>query len=348
MTKVDSGLARLVLMLLCAGLTQPILAAENEVVTLRLQNGDQLTGQVISQNEEQITFKTTWNFTVTIPRNEITSGLPESPAQPKGIASSTNSPTPPAQVTIATNRPLSTPTKLEPDPTPSAAAKVPKHWKWNLKLGTDFIQGAKNREIYFGQTSLIYTRNYKSNPKKFLRNRLEYSVDYGETDGDVSANRMIGANKLDFDVFDRFYGYGALGAGYDTVRKIAYQMELGPGIGYHLVARKGVALDTEMGINYQYREGLDNAPDREVFQGRLGQELTWEVVPKITLTEMVAFLPFLDEFGEYQVRFEGNLGFGIVRHLSLNLTVLNFYDTQPAPGVPNNEFQFRSSLGVNF
>jgi hypothetical protein len=76
--------------------------------------------------------------------------------------------------------------------------------------------------------------------------------------------------------------------------------------------------------------------------------MTWEVLPKITLTESVAFLPFLDALGEYQVRIAGNVGFGIVRYLSLNLTVLNLYDTQPAPGVPNNDFQLRSSLGVNF
>ena len=76
--------------------------------------------------------------------------------------------------------------------------------------------------------------------------------------------------------------------------------------------------------------------------------MTWQVVPKITLTEQASFLPFFDELGEYQIRFEGNVGFGIVRHLSLNLTVLNFYETLPAPGVPNKEFQIRSSLRVNF
>ena len=143
--------------------------------------------------------------------------------------------------------------------TPKAAkappkAKGPKHWKWSIRMGTDFISGAKDRQIYSGGASATYTRNYKSNPKKFLRNKIEYGLQYGETDGEVSANSMVGANKLDVDMFGDFYSYAAMGAGYDTVRKIDYQYELGPGLGYHLVAEKSLAIDTEVGLNYQYRE----------------------------------------------------------------------------------------------
>jgi hypothetical protein len=239
-------------------------------------------------------------------------------------------------------------TKAKPVLDAPPAAKRPNRWKWNLKLGTDLINGVRDREIYYGQTALTYTRNYERDARQFLRNKIEYRVDYGKTDGQESMNRMLGANKLDFDIGSGFYGYAALGAGYDKIRKIEYQYELGPGLGYHLVSKRSVALDAELGLNHQYREGLGSAPNREVIQTRIGQELTWEVIPKITLKQQAALLPFLDDLGEYQVRLEGNLGFGIVKHLSLNLTVLNFYDTLPAPGVPNNEFQFRSSLGVNF
>jgi len=347
MTKARTALIRLTLVL-CMGWVPPVFGQNEGMVTLQLLNGDQLTGEVVSEDEDQVVIKTTWESTIAIPKKQIELRLPQVLPQDSQGQTATNPPPLTAQTTTPTNAPAPAETKVEKPAQPKTVAKAPKYWKWDLKLGTDLVQGAKDRQIYFGQTSLTYSRNYESNAKKFLRNKTEYRVDYGETDGDVSANRMVGANKLDFDIFSSYYGYGAMGAGYDTVRKIEYQVEIGPGLGYHLVAKKSVALDVELGVNYQYREGLDTAPNRELFQGRVGQELTWEVVPKITLTEAVAFLPFLNDFGQYQVRFEGNLGFGIVRHLSLNLTVQNLYDTLPAPGVPNNEFQFRSSLGVNF
>lgn len=359
MRKASHRLIRVAL-LLCAGIALSVCADEPRKVSLVLKNGDRLTGELLSEDDERIVLSTPWNVGIFVPKTEIerqeTLAPPAESNQPESKASTLATVQPPPEDHAATSASDPVPTKskpvevvkTEPPPVEPTVPKAKQSWKWDLKLGTDFIKGAKDRTIYFGQTSLTYTRNYEQRPREFLRNRTEYRVDYGETDDRVSANRMVGANKLDFDVGSGYYGYAALGGGYDKVRKIEYQYELGPGMGYHLLARKTAALDAELGINYQHREGLNGAPNRKVFQSRIGQELTWEVVPKITLTEQVAILPFLDDLGEYQVRVRGNLGFGIVRHLSLNLTVLNLYDTLPAPGVPNNEFQFRSSLGVNF
>jgi len=348
-------------LLLCLGVVIALGAEEPRKVTLHLKNGDQLTGEVLSEDSDRIVLSTPWNVAIFVPKSEVERQIvvappvePGSPdsgasnAETAGIATQAATAAPDAQPVSIDKAPAASLTKAKKPQVNSTRAKRPQNWKWNLKLGTDVTKGARDRTIYFGQTSLTYTRNYDQNPKRFLRNKMEYRVDYGETDGQVSANRMVGANKMDFDIGSGFYGYAALGAGYDKVRKIDYQYELGPGIGYHLVAEKSIVLDVELGLNYQYRKGLNSAPNREVIQSRVGQELTWEVVPKITFSEQVSLLPFLDDLGEYQVRLQGNLGFGIVRHLSLNLTVLNFYDTLPAPGVPNNELQFRSSLGVTF
>lgn len=358
MTKANRRLVSGAL-LLCVGIALAPCTARSGEVSLQLKNGDRLTGEALFEDEERIVVRTTWNVEVSVPKSEVeqmTAVIPAAQLKvPEPAAAATAAKTTPPKPADSKPSPSgsaarqpSLVAKAKPAPSAPPLAKKPKHWKWNLKLGTDFINGAKDREIYYGQTALTYTRNYERNPKQFLRNKIDYRVDYGKTDGSESVNRMLGANKLDFDVGSGLYGYAALGAGYDKVRKIEYEYELGPGIGYHLLAKKSMALDAELGLNYQYRKGLNGAPNREVIQSRIGQELTWEVVPKITLKEQAAFLPFLDDLGEYQVRLEGNLGFGIVKHLSLNLTVLNFYDTLPAPGVPNNEFQFRSSLGVNF
>ena len=341
-------------------LTLPILAGETNLVTLHLRNGDRLTGEVISEDADRIVLSTPWNAAIYVPRSTIQDQVALKSGQAGSPSESTGAPTgsdllateAAASATVAHDESKSPgkpdPVQIKKPDATTTQVKPPSRWKWNLRLGADYLSGAKNRQIYSGGTSLTYTRTYKSDAKKFLRNKIEYSLQYGETEGNVSANAMAGANKLDFDIFGDFYGYGLAGVGYDKVRKIEFQYEWGPGLGYHLIAEKTVALDVELGLNYQYREGLAGAPNREAFQARVAEEVTWEVLPKITLTESVAFLPFLDAVGEYQVRISGNVGFGIVRYLSLNLTVLNLYDTQPAPGVPNNDFQLRSSLGVTF
>lgn len=359
-TRKASGLLRWIALLLCVGFGLTVRAEERPTVTLQLKNGDRLTGEVLSEDDERIVLSTPWNVAIYVPKSEIqrqttvvsTAETNRIDAGAATLISGTPTPGQPVESKApgggseAGQAPKLA--KVKPPASGSIHSKTAKRWRWNAKLGTDFISGAKDRQIYFAQTSLTYTRNYRRDPKEFLRNKVDYSVNYGETDGEVSANSMLAYNKLDFDIGADFYGYGALGAGYDRVRKIESQYEVGPGLGYHLLAEKNLALDAELGVNYQDREGLDDAPDWEVMQGRIANELTWEVAPKITLSEQAAILPFLDDLGEYQIRVEGNVGFGIVRYLSLNLTIRNVYDTMPAPGVPNNEFQFRSSLGVNF
>lgn len=337
------------------------------MVTLHLKNGDRLTGDLVEESAEQIIIRTPWNPALSIPPSEVTSreevaapAVP-SPEAPKAEPAEESAPTSPEPAPVVI--PVVVP---EPEKPPAAAPaeasgakanapaevvpapKASDKWKWDFRAGADFLNGAKDRRIYTGHAAVTYTRKYDKAPREFLRNRLEYNVDYGETDGQVSANRMRAANKLDLDVGSDFYAYVAMAAGYDYVRKIEYDYDGGPGAGYHLLSKKTLALDTELGLNYQYREGVGTAPDREMFQGRVGQQLTWELMPKITLTEKLTFLPLFHEMGEYQLRLEGNIGFGIVQHVSLNFTVRNLYDSQPAPGVPNNEFQFRSTLGVTF
>jgi hypothetical protein len=52
--------------------------------------------------------------------------------------------------------------------------------------------------------------------------------------------------------------------------------------------------------------------------------------------------------GEFRARLDSTLSFGLWQKLSLNFSVLDLYDTNPAQGVDNNEVQIRSSLGITF
>jgi hypothetical protein len=45
---------------------------------------------------------------------------------------------------------------------------------------------------------------------------------------------------------------------------------------------------------------------------------------------------------------ESTLRYPVSNHLSLNLNVVDLYDTQPAAGVDRNDLQIRSTIGVNF
>jgi len=158
---------------------------------------------------------------------------------------------------------------------------------------------------------------------------------------------MLASDKTDFDIGEYAYAYNNLAGGYDRVRKINSQIEEGAGIGYHLWRTPVFAANAEGGLTYQY-QNRENASEVDSVYARLGQDCTWNVYPKITFTQRSSMLASLQGSDQLQFRLEANISFGIVQHLSLNLTAIELYDTDPAPNVSNNEFQLRSSLGITF
>jgi hypothetical protein len=96
---------------------------------------------------------------------------------------------------------------------------------------------------------------------------------------------------------------------------------------------------------FQYRRNTSNLKTLSL---RFAENFTWKLLKNLTLTESFAFYPDVDFPGRYHDDFESTLSYGFWKNLSLNLTVLNSYDTEVAPGVDKNRFEIRSSLGVTF
>jgi putative salt-induced outer membrane protein len=216
----------------------------------------------------------------------------------------------------------------------------PKPWSGEVLLGTDLAFGQKDRELYSGRLKLSYA-------KTPLRNNLDYLFTYGRTDSELSANRMDGTMKTDYDLNPRVYLYSLEGAGYDEIRKIDWRYEVGPGTGYQLVKLTNFVFRVEGGFQYQVQNFEGNRQD-EIFYHRLAEEMKWNIGRLFTFDEKAEYMPELTDFSEYRLRFEANVRYWLRSNLSLNFTVINLYDTMSAPGVGQNDLQLRSSIGLKF
>jgi hypothetical protein len=105
-------------------------------------------------------------------------------------------------------------------------------------------------------------------------------------------------------------------------------------------------LNTESGVDYQVQYRSDSTKTRDVFF-RVAEDLTWKLNKATKFVEKFEFFPRSNST-EYRARAESTLSYALWRNLSLNLTLLDLYDTQPAAGVPTNDLQIHSSLGVTF
>ena len=313
-----------------------------EPVIFQLHNGDRVAGSILSETTNAVVITTPWARELTIPLEHIES------RKPMALAPSTNSPVvPPAAAAVPTNSTVlaqTVPATKNPVPIKPRSAK---EWRADVKMGMDLIYGARDGQHYYGQFALTYARPQQTNPGKFFRNTLEYRVDYAETDGVESANRMSGSNKTDFDIGRDLFIYNFMGVGYDEVRKIDLQYEIGPGLGCHLLRQTNFVANVEAGLSYQLQDRV-NSPTIEASYARVGEDFTWKLLPRVTLTQRASLLIQTTDLDQMQLRLEANLSLGIIKTLSLNLTAIELYDTRPVPGVSQNEFQLRSSIGLGF
>jgi putative salt-induced outer membrane protein len=278
-----------------------------------------------------VTFKTAWWNVVVIPAEQIKSRevLPAAAAgpPPRAAAPTPVSPPTPAQVVAKTP-----PGPIKP--------KAPKHWVGEALVGTDMLFSETRRQLYTGKFKATYTHSR-------FRSVFDYMFSYGTTDGLLSDNRMYGTAKTDYDLTRHFYVYNLVGAGYDELRKIDARYEVGPGLGYHLIKQTNYALNTEFGINYQQEFLQDNLTRESLFY-RFAEDFTWKINNRFSFDEKFEYFPQVSDWGEYRFRFEANVRYALFSNLSLVLTVLDQYETQPAPGIGQNDLQIRSSLGLKF
>lgn len=297
-------------------------SAQQSIIHLR--NGDRITGVVLSENTNSMVLSNALSHRIVIPQKSIArrEAVTAPPLVNTGIA-----------VAVA-------PTPSPPAPTNAPKAKVSLIWGGEIQLGADLGFSEKNRQLYTGRAKVNLTYDG-------LRNLFDYSFSYGRNDGIISANRMDGSLKSDYDLTSRVYVYNLAGAGYDEIRKINFRYETGPGLGYHLVRRTNFVLKGEAGVNYQAQYLADDTKTEKFFF-RVAEEAGWKITPKLTFDEKFEFFPQVGDFSLYRFRFESNLRYSLLNNLFFTLTVIDQFDSAPAEGVGPNDLQVRSTIGVKF
>ena len=315
----------------CLLLPRPLAA---QTVTLLLRNGDRITGSITSEDASRIVLATSWSKEVTVAAREVTK-------RETVTAAADGAPASVATNVQANTQAAATPAVLaRKAPAPPIEAKRPKYWVGEVQMGVDLAFSEKDQQLYSGRARLTYGRNR-------FHNAFDYLFSYGRASGLVSANRMDGAIKTDLDVGRRWYLYNLIGAGYDQIRKIDDRYEVGPGVGFHWITRSNFVANLEAGFNYQAQYLADHT-STEFFYYRVAENSTWKVTDRFSIDEKFEFFPRVEQMDEYRFRFESNLRYSLKNNISLNLTIFDQYETNPARNVTRNDLQVRSSIGVKF
>lgn len=340
-----------------------LLPAMAEPMVVFLKNGDRLTGEITSQNDRRVVLKTAITGRITIPRDQVDKIMTAAAVAAAAATPPTNAPTPTAIVATpaAPAAPAPKPTASAPPAAPATAASITTNapalseswipgwlsgawtnWHGNVQFGANMGMGTTDRYSIFANASAS---------KKWGRTTslVNYNINYGVVNDVANANRMAGGTKVDVELNQdrRLYTYGQGGAGYDRIRQISLEYIVGAGMGYRFINRPRLVLAGELGSQYQVFNYFSTA-DRENVAARLAENITTKIGKDVSITQTLGFTPGIQELSDYQIRFGFTLSLPLFKPLTLNLNVINEYDSQPAPGVSNNDLQLSTTIGVNF
>ena len=326
--------------------------AAQVVVTLR--NGDRVSGDLLSEDTNQIVILSPFAGRIAFPKDAIaqrtdppvpatrptTEPVPAAPAPPSPVAKPASTPAPRAA--------SATPAPPPPKPTglaalaPAALRPLFTNWHGGLNLGMDIGFGTSERRTFYLNGNATHTWDR-------VRDNFEYHVAYGVVNTVQSANRMDGAAKTEADlgVKRRMYVYNQGGAGYDEVRHIDLEFHEGAGLGYKLLQRKKLSLNTEAGLQYQ-NQSYRNQPRHSFVSARLGENVVWKPLDKLEIRQGLTYTPDIEDFTVVRIRADLSLSYPLFKRITFNFNLVDLYDSQPPIGVKNNDLQVQSTIGMTF
>jgi hypothetical protein len=335
-----------------------------------LRNGDRITGEVVSEKSDSVVVRSVGGK-LRIPRSEIerredpskpTKPTPTSPPGAPALASGAlpvgapaaaapgagpkGSGAPPASKPGGEVQPLvsaTPPSPALPWYHPAWVAPILTNWNVNLQIGSDLGFGTTDRQTFYGNASAIHRWDR-------VRNSATFAAAYGVLNGFESANRMDGSIKTDVDLGTkrRIYAFNLAGAGYDEIRRLDLHYQEGAGLGYKLIQRPKLIINTELGAQFQEFDFKGSNQDRNLVSVRFGEDLTWEISPKLKIRQTLAFMPNILDFNDFRAQYTINFAYPLLKRTTLNLNVIDFYDSRPVNGVNNNDLTIQSTIGVSF
>ncbi len=310
-----------------------------------LENGDKLTGEIVTETDEKIFLKTDAMGVVTVKKEFI---VKESPV----IPNLRNVYVIPAKAGIQGNRvdPRQkhsgmTKGKVEKEEIVKERPKTEKKKLWQNKVSLGYVESSGNTESSQGNTSFLATR--KSDRSEV---QLKQSAYYASDKGRMNGRKFNGMMRYAFS-FGRqlkWYSFTKLEGSQDRFAKIDYRLTPSFGLGYWFSNEVDWKSMAELAAGFEhtnYRSPTETDNEMVLIpRGFLEKQLT----SSLRFAQDLTLYPMISDFGEYRLKSESSFVNKISDQLSLKLSLEDDYNSQPAGDAKKNDMRFISALEVTF
>ncbi|MDX1682012.1 MAG: DUF481 domain-containing protein, partial [Phycisphaeraceae bacterium] len=173
---------------------------------------------------------------------------------------------------------------------------------------------------------------------------------YAESEGDKTANELIGGANLEVDISERWFTWGTLQLEHDEFEQLDLRATGTAGLGRFWIERPDQVLKTHAGLGFEHESFEDGESNTEPV-AELGLAYKQKVNDWLDFSHEATYEPVLgDPLNEYRLEFEtaGEIPIAGDKPWKLRLGVTNEYDSMPQPGVDRLDTTYFLDLVLEF
>ena len=177
---------------------------------------------------------------------------------------------------------------------------------------------------------------------------IKGSLDFETSDGVANGQRAQGSIRYAYSLTPKYYRFLMVSVEHDFFEEIRARIVPTAGMGYWVSERPDFKLLAEVGGGYEKEFNRNDSLDSD--SGLLSARSAFEfkVSEHSRIGADVTLLPRVDDFGDYRIEGEGFWRMEIGGRSWIKVSALNDFQSEPAPGVKDNDFRLISQLEHEF
>lgn len=307
-------------------------------------NGDRLTGKVLSIADGKLKIKTAVAGEVTVDLSAVKTFSTDEPIELliDGKSVTTRVAKGPDGTVLAAEGGTTRPVTVKEI---GKAAPVVK-WTGSIVANGLITRGNSNTE-QFG-LSIDASRRTEQN-----RVTLGAGYTYGrQEDPDTNDEKTTTDNWFLLGKYDRFYNkkfYSFVAARVERDRIADLDLRFTPsaGLGYQWVERPDFNFSTEAGVAWVYEEFRDNTTD-DHFALRFAYHVDKKLNDKVKLFHNLEYIPSIEHLDDFNINADAGLRADVAKGMFTEFKVEWRHDAEPAPGSGKNDLRYLIGVGWVF
>jgi putative salt-induced outer membrane protein YdiY len=334
----------------------PMITASLRADEVIFNNGDRLTGKVLSADGGKLKVKSDVAGEVTVDMKDVKTFSTDEPLQVRLkddtiVREKITAAPAPAEVAPAATQPAAGTVQVAGRTVPLDEVKRiggKQAWHGSLVANGSLARGnTHSTDVGFSADAML-RRDDETHDDRFTLGAA-YNFGKNRTDGvdTTSADNWFALAKYDRFFTEKWYGYGLIRYDHDRLADLNYRLAPGVGVGYQWVESADFNFSTEAGVSYVYEDySSDGNEDRVAL--RLAYHVDKKLNEHVSLFHNLEWLPAFDDPSDYNLNADAGVRAKMTDKLFSELKVVYQRDSTPAPGADKNDTRFLLGVGYQF